>query len=62
MNCPVCDGKTTVIHCRRDHDGVYRRRKCTACEHIFFTSEVEDSADDYYRVSAEYRKERRNHR
>jgi transcriptional regulator NrdR family protein len=59
MNCPMCDGKTTVIHCRKDQEGVYRKRKCTECDYIFFTSECEDSADGYHRAEKEYMEKRK---
>lgn len=53
MNCPVCGGDTTVIHCRRDCESVYRRRKCLECNHVFYTTEVEsDSAEDIRRLDA----------
>jgi transcriptional regulator NrdR family protein len=51
MICPKCKEKTKVIdisHNDSDNEE-YRRRKCTACEHIFYTVEYEVEYDEYVR-------------
>ena len=45
MNCPVCNGNTTVIASKPSEDSVHRRRKCLACNYRFNTTEIDD---DYY--------------
>lgn len=57
MNCPVCGGRTRVIHCRRTCEEMYRQRKCDDCEHIFYTteSESESSRRDYLVTTNQYR-------
>lgn len=40
MMCPKCDGKVQVIDSvNTKYNEVYRRRKCTACGYMFYTSE-----------------------
>lgn len=45
MNCPVCNGNTTVLSSTPFEDSVHRRRKCLACNYRFNTTEIDD---DYY--------------
>lgn len=42
MKCPKCNSKTIVTDVRHPQsDENLRRRKCTACERIFYTIEYE---------------------
>lgn len=60
MNCPKCGEATSVTHCRKDCESVYRRRKCKVCGHIFYTNEYEvESGDQYRETDSQYRSERR---
>lgn len=47
MKCPKCKGGVKVEYTLSDVEGVYRKRRCLECGHIFYTSEVEDSADPF---------------
>ena len=41
MNCPICDGSTSVINSRTPtNDIVKRRRKCMVCGYRFNTVET----------------------
>lgn len=51
MTCPVCGGYTTVSCTRSDCESVYRRRKCLACGHGFYTTEIESKSDDFLRLN-----------
>jgi transcriptional regulator NrdR family protein len=53
MTCPNCGGKTIVVCTRSDSKGVYRRRKCTKCRYIIFTSETESDGADFTRLNNE---------
>lgn len=53
MNCPVCEGATTVIDSRPEADCVNRRRRCLSCDYRFRTVEVDmDMLDAGFRLSA----------
>ena len=41
MNCPKCEGKTTVIDSRTIDEYVARKRQCKVCGYKFYTEEVE---------------------
>jgi len=59
MDCPKCGYASRVIDSRSESNRVMRRRKCLACEKLFFTTEVEleDSKENFNRLSREvYRK------
>ena len=47
MQCPKCKGDVKVEYTLSDEEGVYRKRRCLECGHVFYTSELEDSADVY---------------
>ena len=41
MTCPECNEKTRVVDTvATDTKVVIRRRKCTACGHLFYTKEI----------------------
>lgn len=41
MNCPKCNGKTTVMESRKQRGGtIRRRRRCTKCGTRFTTLEM----------------------
>lgn len=64
MTCPVCGEKTTVVSSRGDVDVIYRKRKCCACGHIFYTEEYETrtAEKDYKELEQEYQQNwRMNH-
>lgn len=46
MYCRECGGKTIMIESRSIEEGTFRKRKCTVCGRIFYTSEYEDHQDD----------------
>lgn len=48
MVCPKCEGKVSVIDVRHDQGSneTYRQRKCTVCQHIFYTVEFEVETND----------------
>lgn len=48
MTCPVCGARTLVKDSRSECDVVLRKRQCTFCAYVFYTSETEakDSRDD----------------
>jgi transcriptional regulator NrdR family protein len=48
MTCPVCGGKTLIIHCFKDCESVYRRRRCKECNHVFNTAEYETDIGKYW--------------
>lgn len=50
MTCPICGADSRVIDSRADCEGVYRRRKCKECNHIFNTSEYESDSSAYNRL------------
>ena len=54
MNCPKCNGSTTVAECFKDSDGVYRIRKCLACKHRFATSELVSDSTKFYKLKSAY--------
>lgn len=41
MECLNCEGKTSVVETIKFAGTVYRRRRCTACNYIFWTEELE---------------------
>lgn len=46
MTCPECGGKTRVVDLVKTPDNeVYRRNKCTNCEHEIFSVEFEIEDD-----------------
>lgn len=50
MTCPICGAKTKVADTYSDVDMVIRRRKCTECDHMFWTEEIETAR----RVTSRY--------
>lgn len=49
MNCSKCNSKTVVFDGAYvpDTNERYRKRRCTKCDHVFFTVEFEvDDTDD----------------
>lgn len=46
MNCPECNGKTTVKISKRVELVVARQRECTKCGYSFYTEEVEVEEPD----------------
>ena len=62
MTCPVCGGRTNVIYCKADCEGVYRRRNCLECGHRFYTSEQESDGADFKRLDATFQREQRRRR
>lgn len=61
MNCPVCGGNTSVLYSLSDCEMVARKRRCSECGHIFYTSEIEemDSHDDFIALQREKESRRR---
>lgn len=59
MTCPVCGGRTNVIYCKADCEGVYRRRNCLECGHRFYTAEQESDGSDFKRLDATARRDKR---
>lgn len=59
MKCPKCKGRGLTKDSRIDekYNVVYRRYQCKACEHIFYTSEMEDSREAFIEAQAQYREE-----
>ena len=49
MNCPECDGKTTVKISKKVEMVVARQRVCTKCGYTFCTEEVEVEEPDALR-------------
>ena len=49
MNCPECDGKTTVKISKKVEMVVARKRVCTKCGYSFYTEEVEVDDPDALR-------------
>lgn len=58
MKCPLCKGDVKVVYTLSDAEGVYRKRRCLKCGHIFYTSEIEDSADVYKNLLRQQNKRR----
>lgn len=54
MTCPVCGGSSKVMATRSDCDGVYRRRRCNECNHIFYTTETDSDGIDIKRIESLY--------
>lgn len=55
MNCPKCGSKSIVRSSRTDSKTVHRRRKCTACETVFYTKEcVVASCYEFNEVEKKY--------
>ena len=54
MDCPVCCGRTAVLHTDSDGETVTRRRECKECGFRFNTTETDD---DLYMRSARWREE-----
>ena len=52
MLCPVCGGASRVMATRSDCDGVYRRRKCKECNHVFFTNETDSDGAELKRIES----------
>ena len=47
MNCPKCGGNVKVIdNAHTPQNEIYRRRRCSACKHIFYTLEFEVEYND----------------
>lgn len=59
MNCPICGGASGITVTRSDCEGVYRRRKCYECKHIFYTTEYESDGSRLYEIEKERSKMRR---
>lgn len=61
MTCPKCGAETSVAYTLTDTDKVCRKRKCVACSHIMYTTEVatEKSHYDYNTLEANKRYRRR---
>ena len=59
MNCTKCNTRLTAIRTLTAEDAVYRIRKCPKCEHIVYTSECEDSADEFKKYWRKKYKEKR---
>lgn len=59
MTCPVCGGSSKVMSTRSDCDGVYRRRRCRECNHIFYTTETDSDGSDLKRIENNYSSENR---
>ncbi len=61
MNCPKCNGKTTVtdVVSVNDVNEQYRKRKCVSCKHVFYTTEFEvEYTDDYADIWFENHRDR----
>lgn len=58
MKCPKCKGDVKVEYTLSDTEGVYRKRRCIKCGHVFYTSEVEDSADMFKSLLRQQNKRR----
>lgn len=56
MNCPVCGETTNILGSKADCESVLRKRKCCACDYIFYTEEYESatSEKEYKRMLREY--------
>lgn len=52
MNCPICGGNTVASQTMKDYDSIHRKRMCTECKYIFFTSEYESDGDEYKRLKS----------
>lgn len=50
MNCPKCKGKTKVTDCVNTNNSVIRGRKCTICNHKFYTEESNHNDDELKRT------------
>ena len=61
MNCPECNGKTTVNDYVKMEDENYRKRICVCCGHTFFTTEFEVENNEKFK-NAWRRYHRRNKR
>lgn len=59
MLCPVCGGSSRVTNSRSDCDGVYRRRRCKECDHLFYTTETDSDGSDLLRIEKLIREERK---
>lgn len=55
MDCPKCGYASRVVDSRSESNKVLRRRKCLACEKLFFTTELEvaTSKEDFNRLTRE---------
>lgn len=50
MRCPECKSKTKVLDNVNTPEGeVYRKRKCDACNNIFFTIEFETDETESFK-------------
>ena len=47
MKCPKCGGDTSVEYSIGDAGGVYRKRKCKTCSHVFYTTEAAAEKSHY---------------
>ena len=56
MTCPICGGKSIVANTMKDCDSIHRKRMCTECKYIFYTSEYESDGDEYKRLKNENEK------
>ena len=62
MTCPICGGDTLVTHSVSDCEGVYRKRTCKECGHIFNTSELESDGSMYNELTRTAARERSRRR
>lgn len=63
MKCAECGARAKVIESRSIEEGTFRKRMCTGCGRIFYTSEYEDDQDDGGRdgIKAYWKKWRYTH-
>ena len=54
MNCPECNGKSSVIYTISDEEAVYRKRRCKKCKRMWYTSEIDSSKDAAFRHFLKY--------
>lgn len=54
INCPVCGGRTGVLHNYSDGESMYRSRKCKECGHVFYTTEEELVSSKKYFLEMEH--------
>lgn len=65
MLCPKCGDKTTVFDSSFNHkiNEYYRKRRCLACGHEFFTAEFEvEPTEQFLKDWLEYHRRTRNDR
>lgn len=59
MTCPVCGGATLVLDSQTDCESVYRKRKCKACNHRFYTTEIEGDDTELKYIMYQLRESKR---